>query len=409
MEKNKKLSIEFFMILFFTISCLLPKLFTAIPFYVMIAAYLVYVVYLFLRNDRIISNKEILILLGLIFYIAFIYTVLTDTSTISEEASNRELKQFTSKLYQYMNMFIPILFLDWATKRSNAFERKAIIGSSMVLMFYTMIITIRELMVDARIAREWTSFEESAKENIAGYTFVYAIPFLMVLFVYLLKNFKKPYNKVLAVLAIAFQLYFIVLSQYTIALIMSVLGLSYMLYIKIKSRNIKIIFAILLPILIMTIPIIIKALAARVPSEEISIRLNEVYNFITGSNKDGYNLNGRLTLYGQAVKAFFTSPIVGNRTLDFDGHATFLTVFARTGLLGGIAFVILLKKAKMTVNRYLGEEKRDYSPFWFMLLLMGFTNPIHSSTAVMFVVLFLVPLTMKQMSIERQEIDGKEE
>ena len=409
MENKRRISFEFLIILFFTVCCILPAAYASIPFYLMIAAYLFYIVYLFLKKDRIISKREILILLGLIVYMAFIYTVLTDTTTISEEASNREIKQFMSKLYQYMNMFIPILFLDWATKRSNAFERKAIIGSGMVLMFYTMITTIRELMVNARIAREWTSFEETAKDNVAGYTFVYAIPFLIVLFVYLLKNFKKPYNKVLAVAAIAFQLYFIVLSQYTIALIMSVLGLLYMLYIKIKNRNIKILFLILLPIAVLAIPIIIKVLAARVPSEDISIRLNEIYDFITGSNKDGYNLNGRLNLYGKAIKAFLSSPVIGNRTLDFDGHATFLSVFARTGLLGGIAFVLLLKKSKTAVNRYLGAEKRDYSPFWFMLLLMGFTNPIHSSTSVMFVILFLVPLTMKQMSIERQEIDGKEE
>lgn len=393
MERQKRFTFEFVFILFFAFYSILPSMFYGLSFIIPISVAVVYAFFI-INKKRSITLKQIITFAVLIMFIALLYTLLVETHSISASASNRTLKQFASKLYQFTMIFIPLLFLDWAENRASKIEKRLTIYISFSLFFFVIAKTISELASNPQIVRSWVSFRETSSENIANYSFVYAIPFLAVLFVYLMRSVKNNYLKALIFALVIYQIYFLLLSQYTLAVIILSLGIINMLYIKIKRKEIKIIVAVFIPVFLLLLPFIIKFVAERVPSDSISIRLNEIYNFIMGSDEMGYNLSGRITIYKQAIASFLQSPIWGNSELGFDGHATFLTLPADLGLLGAVPFFYLLSRAKKRVCIVLGDDKGRFNPYWLMLLIMGFTNPIHSSPAIMYMIWFIVPLTM---------------
>ena len=405
-SKENHISFEFVIILFFTFYCILPAVSIYINFLysiIVAALYLIVVV----NKKRTIPIKEIATFVVLIIVISLLYTLLTDSNSISVEASNRTLKKFLSKLYQLTMVFLPLLFLDWAKSRASRLERKTIIILTFVLLFFVIAKTISEISIDPNIVRNWLEFGETGKNNIANYFFVYAVPFAMVLFAYITKSMKNIYGKIFMIICIIYQLYFLLLSQYTLSVIIAAIGVLYMLFIRIKNKKLKIVAFVLLPLFVFVSPFLIKFIAGKVPSHSMSVRLNEVYDFLMGSGEMGYNMNGRITLYKKSILAFLHSPLRGNRKLDFDGHATFLTVFANLGLLGGIPFVYLFARARKRVGIILENENSRFTPFWIMLLLMGFTNPIHSSPAIMFMIWFIVPMTMIELKPKEENYANK--
>lgn len=58
-------------------------------------------------------------------------------------------------------------------------------------------------------------------------------------------------------------------------------------------------------------PWLFKMAASHVPSEQMSIRLYEIYYFLVGGDATGYNMDGRITLYTESIKAFLKSPVLG--------------------------------------------------------------------------------------------------
>lgn len=397
-KKRMSITIEFLFVLFFTFYAILPAFSLYIKFYLMIFAAVAYVMLVMTKNKRSFTLKQMLVFIGVMLFVCLLYVIFVEPSSISENASNRSIKYFFSKLHQFIIMFLPLLLIDWAKNRANSFERKSAVVIGFLSFFYVMLKTTHELSRNPEIARNWLEFSQAGKNNAAGYFFVYAIPFLAAIFVYLFKNLDNIYLKILVAVGFFFEVYFLLISQYTLSVIITFIGVMYMLFTKIKNRGLKTVLFILLPIFIIILPPIIKFVATKVPSADMSVRLTEVYDFLVGNGEMGYNLNGRLTLYKRTIIAFFESPIWGNRSLPFDGHATLLTVLADLGLLGGIPFYYLFFKAKKAVTGILGKQRKEFTPFWIMLLIMGFTNPIHSSAAISFAVWFMVPLVMLELN-----------
>ena len=89
------------------------------------------------------------------------------------------------------------------------------------------------------------------------------------------------------------------------------------------------------------------------------------------------------------------SPLWGHRQLGFDGHATFLTVLADTGIIGGIPFFALLSSIYKRVKAQLTNGIPQFKVIFIMFIMMGLTNPIHASFPLGLAVWFLAPLTIE--------------
>ena len=152
---------------------------------------------------------------------------------------------------------------------------------------------------------------------------------------------------------------------------------------------------------------IFRYISSNVKSAQISLRFRELANFFSSGDASGYNLEGRLTLYWETIKAFFASPLYGNRTLNFDGHATFLTILSDTGILGGIPFYILYFMTKKKIETIIEDTTRLFTIPFLMLVIMGLTNPIHAAYPVGFAIWFIAPLILS-IIIEKNKLQGSD-
>jgi len=393
-RNNRILTIDTIFIVFFSMYYILPSVSAKFTFLFPFALVFVYIVIGTIRNGMKLSTI-IVKYLFLIAFISFLYMILTDASSIAADVSDRGLKRFLSKYYQMAMMFFPLLFLKRIIDFSPFRVKKIVLIFSYALFAYVMLFTIQELRINPNITRAWAGFEENSANNVANYYFVYAIPFTIAISTMLVCKAKRVVIKAIMVALIIYQVYFLLLAQYTLSVLISIIGICAEIYCNTKPGRNKTVLVLLFAILAILSPWLLKMAASHVPSEQMAIRLYEIYYFLVGGDVSGYNLNGRMTLYTETIKAFLKSPFWGNRHLDFDGHATFLTVLSDLGLLGGIPFYYLYFSSLKRVRAIINDKCNCYWPVFLMLALMGFTNPIHTALPLMYVVWFLVPLSIE--------------
>lgn len=393
-EKNNSIfTIDFIFTGFFALYYILPSLSTKYNFLIPLTLGLLYIFLDAVRNNLNIS--VVVKYLAIIAFIALLYMLLTDASSISADVANSGLKRFLSKFSQMFMMFLPLLFLKRNIDNSSYRIKKIIIFCSYAFILYVVTITMRELFVNPDITRAWAEFEESSTGNIANYYFVYAIPFTIAISTMIVCKSRKALVKVIMIFLIIYQMYFLLLAQYTLSVLIAIIGICAEIYCSSHLSQNKIFLMFLFFVLAVMSPWLFKTAASHVPSEQMSIRLYEIYDFLSGGDASGYNLNSRMTLYKDSIIAFLKSPVLGNRSLNFDGHATFLTVLADLGLLGGIPFYYLYFSSQRKVKAFINEKGNNFTVIFIMLLLMGFSNPIHTALPLMYVVWFLAPLTIE--------------
>ncbi len=392
-EKKKissfEMTIDLLFIAFFTAHFLLPSFY--FNFIIPMGIALVYCFYLGTGDTRL--GKKILLMLGAAAFLALMYTLLTTTKTISSNVGNVELKQFFSKFNQYLMMYFPLLL---SYRIITTYPRKT---KGLILLFisavfaYVFMKTFMLLLTDPGATRHWDSFSGLAGQDIGSYDFVYAVPIIICV----LAACNSRFNlicKLLNIGAIALSFVFLINAEYTLALLIAMIGLVFVCYLRCRKIESKIAFVLLCFVGAFFVPNLLKLIYTNLPAGDISRRIEEIYIFLVSGDSSGYNLNGRLTLYGETLKAFANSPITGNDNLDFDGHGTFLTVLSDTGILGTIPMYGLVFAARKHVKKILGKHNSVFMPVFVGFILMGIVNPIHATDALSFTMWCVAPLTL---------------
>lgn len=376
-------------VVFFSVYYILPSVNGSFNRTLAMLMGLAYFGYVFLK-DRKVGVSYISILTA-VTVLAIAFLALTDTKTVAEGASNRILKIFFSKFSQYFFMYLPGLLLIRVLKTANKEQKKfllVLLAALYAIVLYNTFIVILE---NPDAVRRWEEFTEMEDENIGNYYFVYSVPIVIVgISVCMAK--LKGFRKIICLGMIGVLFLFLLQASYTLAILIAILGFAMQIFLSLKSPVTKILFVVAAVIAAFFIPDLLLFISNNAASDNMSVRFMELYSFFTSGDTSGYNLNGRLTLYGKSIEAFFNSPIIGNRNLDFDGHATCFTVLADTGIIGGIPFYYLLISMNKRMKALLSENAKNFLPAFFCLLLMGFSNPIHNSLPLAFSVWFIVPL-----------------
>lgn len=400
-SKNNKIAwLELAFIMLFSLYYILPSLNSSVNFLIPIFAGLFYIVYVTLRDTK--AGTKVIGYLFVITFLALVYMLLTDTSAISHYSEPVKLKQFLAKFNQYFCMYLPTVFLYRTLTKANSKQKKIMLVFMFALMMFVVIQTLQELAVNPDAIRQWANFEELGDENIGNYYFVYSIPILFVAISVCVPNLNK-YQNAVAITLMVFLFYFLLKAQYTLALLITVIGLMVQIFVSLKSGFSKAMLLLAATVGVFFIPNFLEFAYTNVKSEQVATRLKELYDFFTSGSASGYNLNGRLTLYGKTALAFLKSPILGNRHLDFDGHATCLTILADTGIIGGIPFYYLLISAWKKTKAMLNQEGKRFFPIFVCLLLMGFTNPIHTSLPLAITVWYIAPLLIDTVYEKRKK------
>ncbi len=352
-----------------------------------------------LISSRLKVSKEILRYLVVFIFVGLLYAVLVDASDISSSVSNLFLKKFYSKFYQLFLMFFPLYLLNRVRLRASKCQKNILIFISLLLLLYVELTTRAALQINANVTRSWGNYTDELRSlNIGHYGFVYSIPIVLVLMLMCVLKSRSVFIKLTSVVLIVAQMSFLLIAQYTLAVFAAMIGMLLLLMVHYSGSKKIVIMSLILIGMVPMIPMLIKAVADVIPSESMSIRLYEVYALFTAGDGSGYNLSGRMGLYGQSIMAFLRSPIWGNRSLDFYGHATFLVIPAMLGLLGAMPFYYIYFHSYKKIKRSLEENGRLFMPIYAILLFVGFTNPIEDALPLMFAVWFLAPLVIEQLS-----------
>lgn len=399
--------IEYMVMVLFIFYFILPAFQSLFPFQNFVLCEILYAGYLAYKVPDLRGYIKMLTFIALL--ISVLYFLMTDTQTISVEAGNIGLKRIFSKFYQFYSMFYPSLLFFRLNKEGSVRQRWLLLFISLVLIGYVTRVTLLELQINNRITRTNVALSElTTQKNIGTYAFVYCIPYVIVCLTLYGMKMRSIVAKVMLILLTLYFFNFIIESQYTLAFLISIIGLVLMSQHS-ANPTVRFLIIILAPMCLLLLPSLIDFAVHNISSEDMKTRLSEIRTFLVEGNDSGYNMKGRNTLYWESIVAFLQSPIWGNRQLDFDGHATFLTILSDLGILGGIPFYWLLFNVKNRVSSVLSESRKYFSVIFFMYLCMGFTNPIHSSMQIAcgawFVALVMISLIpqLQQKKYEKRE------
>ncbi|MBQ6997297.1 MAG: hypothetical protein IJO72_06085 [Oscillospiraceae bacterium] len=392
---------EILLIIYLFVAYLLPAY--SLGSTILLALLLVYCAYMMIIDADLLPI--VAISLVLIVLLALFYTLLTDTRTIAQDVANRTTKQFTAKMYQYTSLYFPAFLFFRVHKTATRKQKLLLTGAGIALMVYVIVITWIYLIENPGAIKQWGGDVDLSSMNLAGYYFVYAVPMIISVMSIIMIQFKGI-PRWLSIVAVILGIIFLVNAQYTLAILIAVIGVLFQIFRNIRSTLNKILFALCVIALSLFLPQILEYAIRIIPSKQVVLRLSEILDFLVGKGADGYNLNGRLTLYGDTIKAFLQSPFIGNRQLDFDGHATFLTVLSDTGILGGLPFYGLFFSLSRHTKKQLGEHKAQFGVVTTMFGLMGLTNPIHASLPLGLTTWFLAPLAI-ELIFKEDAANGK--
>lgn len=344
-------------------------------------------------------SKEILRYFAIFVIIGLLYALLVDAADISSTASNLFFKKFYSKFYQLFMMFFPLYLLNIVRLKATNRQKNILIIMSFLLILYVEMTTRTALEIDANVTRSWGNYSDELRRlNIGHYGFVYSIPVVIALMVIAFFKRDSIFIKITIIALIVTQMNFLLIAQYTLAVFAAIIGILLLLMIHYSGSKKIAIMSMVMIVLLPLVPSLIKMAANAVSSESMSIRLYEVYSFFTTGDGSGYNLSSRMELYGKSIIAFLRSPIWGNRSLDFYGHATFLVIPAMLGVLGAIPFYYAYFHSYKKTKKSLEQNGQQFMPIFAVLLFIGFTNPIDAALPLMFVTWFLAPLVIEQLS-----------
>lgn len=390
---------------FFLIACLFySNYFVQSTYsYPMIVAFTGYVVYCIAKVKE--YRKHIIWFMVMLLLFSILYLLLTDTSSISIYASNRTVKRFVSKYSQYLLVFFPVLMFYRTVTSATRRQVYLLIVLIIVNLLFLVQTSLKVVAVNPDILHRMnTDAVEESGLTIAAYYFVYAFTFLVLIGVVCFRHAQSPIVRWVALIMSFFFLYFLFEAQFALSLVTCFISVLYLYYVTTRKKSSRLFVVVGLIMVIILLPLIIRAIVSVLPSNILSDRLWEVYGMITGesvtTDNDGQS---RLDLYWMCIKAFFSSPIIGNRTLPDDGHATFLTVPADIGIYGLIFLYVTFKNANMIVKRELGNKQIYFKPLMFQIILMGLTNPIHSSPTNYIMLFFLCPLVIMLFVTDKNE------
>lgn len=392
---------EFFFVILCTMYFIIPESQIVMPFFGSLFLGLAYLLFLCASN-KIKASIVFKFIFG-ISLVAFLCVTLNDSSSVGHDVANRGLKRFLSKSWQYSGMFFPLSILYRTIFNASLKQKKIILAITLICALLS-IKTILDLIAINPLAARNFGYEKDVADVanfIAPYPFVYGMTFYALLFYVLGKQSlpKKKMFKYISFGLFAFFAYFLIKSQFTLALLTTFVSIMYMYYKNTNKRDTKVIIVLATLLTLFLMPLLLDFIISISP-EMLAQRFGEMKDFFDGksANGDDSDLMGRFMLYGKSIEAFLSSPLYGNRTLDFYGHATFLTIPADLGLLGAIPIFTMFVKAKKIVQYTLGNFGFIFVPFFFHLFIMGFTNPIHASLPIDYLLWFIVPLTINTFS-----------
>ncbi|WP_226742862.1 hypothetical protein [Polaribacter gangjinensis] len=360
-------------------------------------------VFTFLENPTylLLPSKHILAIYFYIFY-TIIIAYLSGNGTIGNRFF--ELSQ------------IPIFFM--------AFEKNKLLGRNNDNLFIikllipfvllTSIITLNAYRVNPYISRSLKVSQglgvENLRKGIGGYDFIYFLVLLIPILIFVLGKTKKKTSRFVFIIMIILFSFNIVLSNFSTALLLLLLGLFMGFFVKkIKSSYFLIYlgFFVILSFTYNAFSLFFLDFMIELLGDSMgSYRLNEIKAFLL-TGDEGVSIEGRTEVFQQSLNVFYQNPIFGKisspltKNLDgnitgFGQHSQILDTFALFGLFIGLLQIYIYF---YPIKRYLKESKYVISGFSLSILLIFFTviTVNNATPSIGFAVFFIFPTVLNSL------------
>lgn len=184
--------------------------------------------------------------------------------------------------------------------------------------------------------------------NIGGFDFIYMLVAFMPFLINLLRLYSKPRIRILVGMVIVIFYVTIFKSEYSTAILLSLLSLS-VLFLPQKMSMQRLLFRTMMLLLFIILfasilSPLLKMFSQNIDSYDVSIRMNELSDLLDGKQVYGdSDTSSRLSKWEKSLIYFMDSPIIGTGTIG-GGHSVILDHMSKYGLLG-LLMVILQFKA----------------------------------------------------------------
>lgn len=399
---NQNLSyVELILMIFFSARAIIPD-FSLIPDLAVVGLTIGYLAFVATRNSSTEYPNNIGRFILIALFLSVLYFLLTDTKTIQQNVSNRSLKVLFAKFNQYSYQLMPFAIMYRLVSRGSSKQHRIFLISVAIFFGLTLIATNKFLSANPGVIRSFhnTDFDSSELEGLGNFYFVYGAAALIPSFGLIYWYSKNRKAKIASVVIITYIFSFLLKAQFSLALLIPLICLLYIYYAKLPQGQRRL-FCFFTPIAFVILPFFFKSVAEYVGADnDIHDRFMELYYAFTFQDSTSTAQDGadRLTIYWETIKAFLTSPLWGTK-IHFDPHSTFLGMLSDVGLLGFVPYVMMFYSMTKNIYRYLDIEgnKSLFKGSLLFIIIMGLTNPIHSTSALQFAIWCIAPLIILEI------------
>lgn len=374
---------------------LLPVIRYSVPiFYVAPLATIFIVVYFF--RYRFFMN-EVLFYFGLYGIVAMMYVLV---------AYPFNLKKGVQIFMEQFMLFFPY-YVYRITKRTKLNMKMTVFFSISMMFVFVLISTFIAFGTEPGVARMLTrgSTDELLMayrmQNIGGYGFSYSIVFLTLFFLTLALETQLTKLKVISVALMGTCLYYLVLAQFGIAILLVGSGIVFILGYRINGRALKWIVITASLLLFAFLPSIMEQLALVLNSETLYVRFMGLAELIRHGRTSELDIVYRIQYLKDGIELFMISPIWGNSLLDptnlrvaLSTHSTYLELVCSGGIIALSAYLTAtishIRKMSKTISDV--GHRKGYFVICFIFIIMGMINPTWQAYELGLTLFLFIPL-----------------
>lgn len=357
---------------------------------------------IYFRHKKIINTVPMLLLT------IFVLLLLVFSGQISARGFNAPIKH-ALKFVHILYAFSAFIFVRYIAKEG---ERKFFV---VAMLFVTALSCFRSLSLVLSSGNAYAIRYASRygyETDVSGFYQVYAIPFYVVIVFFLLtyREYKKTIHTILLIGVLGIYLYFIAISLFTTALILTAIGILLFYFYKALRDN-RSVFLMGLLALFIVLFLIIVVFPGQIMDLVINLTKNLNYvirdrllyvaeSILNVSSGISYNHERREVLASYSLDTFKSHPLLG---VGYSGygygvigcHQEWYDMLGVFGLIGSIIIFAILIKLFVEVYRDLdSRNKKDlFIILSGMFILLGFLNPCLSDPLL--IALFVVVPNLK--------------
>ncbi|MGN1000559.1 MAG: O-antigen ligase family protein [Bacilli bacterium] len=359
----------------------------------------IFLIYMILSFDKVKINKTVVILI-----------LITTFCFVIPSFFYGNLFESFKMLCQMIIVISPILIYNIELEGQNniiAISKDSLLCNIIkLLLFLLCFINVIYLTKNPYFARNMANYNYNVPgvHGIAlfsggGYYLIYGLIFLSLYLLNYIFTTQKVFFKCLGIVMYFFVGFVIFKANFATSFILYIVGAIIFMFLKnLKKKKLFNIIILLIALLgILNYQKIFSSLSQIFPKNSIIyIRINDAIN-----NSEESTYNERLLLVKRSISAIKDKPIFGNSHKyrynynlmkeSMGLHTEWLDVFAKYGIFIFIEYIVIIFYSfKRLLNDF--KNTKYYNLFlssFFLLLILGFLNPISNTSVYVFIYLVL--------------------